>query len=496
MYARLSSMAHSLCTLLFTTITIRRWSTFNRIRSLLQQGLLARRVHNIRTVDSVFAEIWPILLELPKFNLTVIKSPLLPLRSLSQSKNCRCWRQLVEMVNSSPNLRILEIGYLDDTTVDPDPFFRAIQPHTTLEELTIEDMSTYYTRRGILLPLIVASARLNKVHIRCSRYTYLGSDSYLIDENQQFQKLAASLPPTFHIKDLAIARGMYDTSGCNLLSILKLFPNVERFGCPRLRPSLVSGLIAIMCSTMVHLRHLDMRDTSMTGLLVAQVIAACTDLRTYLGSRHQTNPQPVASSLLKHGPSLTALDLGDSTIIWTEHGILQELLCTCPNLEQFSAIGSLTTARQWKASSPRPLPIVQHAERTELDSWICRILRSLRIRFESRVDSDTRESSLVELVPHSLVAQLAKMGKLEDVRQGCVSSLKVESTRLTSSIIGSNNIEVDRVQCPTFEAISEKQVHEGRASVPDLLRALTESEGLRRLEQRGLKAFVAKDELK
>jgi len=58
---------------------------------------------------------------------------------------------------------------------------------------------------------------------------------------------------------------MYDTTGYNLLQILKLFPDVERFDCPRVRPTVLSDLTEIMCSTVVHLRHLDMQDTSMAG---------------------------------------------------------------------------------------------------------------------------------------------------------------------------------------------------------------------------------------
>lgn len=58
----------------------------------------------------------------------------------------------------------------------------------------------------------------------------------------------------------------------------------------------------------------------MAGHLIAQVVAACTDLRTYTGSQRQPEIQLVISSLLKHSDSLTVLDLDNSSIMWTESG--------------------------------------------------------------------------------------------------------------------------------------------------------------------------------
>ncbi|KAI9236370.1 MAG: hypothetical protein BYD32DRAFT_462582 [Podila humilis] len=71
---------------------------------------------------------------------------------------------------------------------------------------------------------------------------------------------------------------------------------------------------------MVHLRHLDMQDTSMAGHPIVHFIAACNDLRTYIGSQCQTELELVVSSLLKHSDSFIVLDLGNSFIVWTEGG--------------------------------------------------------------------------------------------------------------------------------------------------------------------------------
>ncbi|KAF9025538.1 hypothetical protein BGZ52_009005 [Haplosporangium bisporale] len=117
-----------------------------------------------------------ILLQVPKLNLTAIKSPSLLLRRSSQINNQQFWSPLVELIHSSPNLRIVEIDYLDCTVINLDPFFKAIQSHAVLQGLKIEDMTTLYSLHGVLFPLLVASARLEKVHISCNSYSYVGHD--------------------------------------------------------------------------------------------------------------------------------------------------------------------------------------------------------------------------------------------------------------------------------------------------------------------------------
>ncbi|KAF9303925.1 hypothetical protein BGZ74_002763 [Mortierella antarctica] len=95
--------------------------------SLQRQEFLTQHVHNIRTFDSVFAEIWPILLELPKLNFHRRQKSFTPTAAFKPEQKLPVSgeRQRVELINSSLSLHILEIGHLDDTVMDPDPLFRS-----------------------------------------------------------------------------------------------------------------------------------------------------------------------------------------------------------------------------------------------------------------------------------------------------------------------------------------------------------------------------------
>ncbi|KAG0098805.1 hypothetical protein BGZ93_010275 [Podila epicladia] len=454
-------VCHSWCTnfepYLWRSITVRRRFTLNKIMAPKMKKMLAENARSIRSIDSTFAEIWLLFHNIPLNNLTVLKSPSLTTRLSNLANNQKYAPYIIDLINASPNLQILETSFLGHSEIDSKRFLLAIRNHTSLRELSVVAVTSVYCKT--IRCLLFSCGNLEKVHIQAYVYGYRQAESKEQDR-RELLAITGSQTPTFKLKELSFKCQEYYNFNYCLIPTLQLCPQLERFAAPRLHHLTgYSDIAGVLSLTTKRLQHLDMSAVETLGSRAVLFINACVGLRTYRGAFHHTGVQDVYEALLEHSKTLEVLDFQETGADSAASAMIQRLLLQCPKLEQFLAMGPLKKAgtAAWTHGDPileeRDLAVGSDP----MSSWACGRLRVLKLRFRG-------------VVPEQLVAELGRLTQLEDLRLGCV---RHEDKELTGSEIG---------VC--------------RTNVSKLLDLLSKLDNLKYLELRGLKAFIDTEALK
>ncbi|KAF9373439.1 hypothetical protein CPB97_000540 [Podila verticillata] len=458
---------------LWRYITVRKRLTFNKIKSDLIQSKLARNASNILSIDSIFADIWPIFQNVPINNLTVLKSPSLSTRIANLTNNQKYAPQTIDLIIASPNLQVLETSFLGHSDKDSKRFIMAIQNHVNLRELSVVAANSVYCKTIRLL--LFSCGNLEKVHIQAYIYGYRQAETPDRDM-QDLLAITGSRTPSFRIKELSFkCQECYSFNYC-LIPTLRLCHRLERLAAPRLHYLTGYSEIADVLSATTTLQHLDMSAIKTLGSHAVLFINACVGLRSYRGAFHHTGVKDVYEALLQHWKTLEALDLAGTGADTAASTMMQRVLSRCPNLEQFLAMGPLKRIKPSKASTDGD-PVLEERDMVGLDAslnWVCDRLRVLKLQFRARLVPGNAGGSNMPVIPEQLVAELSRLTQLEDLRLGWVRH---------------------RDERP-IEELAASEIEAGQKSVSKLLDVLSKLTGLKRLELRGFKAFVNKEALK
>ncbi|KAF9389477.1 hypothetical protein CPC16_005773 [Podila verticillata] len=379
----------------------------------------------------------------------------------------------------------------------------AIRRLRHLRELHIENYD--YINCQHLRQWLLSSCRLEKLHIRLPIGAYHRpkkpeEDAADIIELNGCQIESAS------ITDLSFACQMYDSADYTFFPFLRLCSKLERFAMPNMYSiSDINNVATILASTATGLRHLDLRTTDFHPSYAAALIHACRGLETFIGSRLRRQAQLVVDALLEHRDTLRVLGLEKTHSGIMTGAMLQSLLCACPNLDTFSAL----SARVEGKIEARIDPVVRGLDLEPPDgqemSWACDRLRVLKLQFESQIgvfqdqlpqDGNIhflREKAgcvahLIEIVPPALIVQLGRLTDLEELHLGRTTDSLFDPEVVQRPSAHSGKEALDRE--------NQRQLEMHRENVSQLLRALSTLKNMKRLELRGLKEFIDRDELK
>ncbi|KAF9390891.1 hypothetical protein CPB97_008131 [Podila verticillata] len=489
---------------LWRTIVIRRRSSYKQFNSSsLIQARLAQRSKTIHSLESVFPEVWPVFLTVPLDNLTVLKSPSLPQRQAHSLVNERYGPQLMHLIAVCPKLEVLHVGFLNSTNGENNLLLPAIRRLRHLRELHIENydrINCQHVRQWLL-----SSCRLEKLHIRLPIGGYHRAKKPEEDA-ADILELNGSQIESASITDLSFACRVYDCADYTFLPFLRLCSKLERFAMPNMYSFYaVSNVATILASTATRLRHLDLRTTDIHASNAAVLIRACHGLETFIGSRHRRQAQLVVSALLEHRDTLRVLDFEKTHTGNMTGAMLQSLLCACPNLDTFSALSARVEGKIEALMDPVVRGPDLEPPGGQGMLWACDRLRVLRLQFESQVGvfQDQRPldgkihffreevgcvGHLIEVVPTALIAQLGRLAHLEELHLG-----RATDSFFDPKVLQRPSAHIDK---EALDRENQRQLEMHRENVSQLLRALSILKNLKRLELRGLKKFIDKDELK
>ncbi|KAG0033026.1 hypothetical protein BGZ81_009583 [Podila clonocystis] len=442
---------------LWRSITVRKRLTFNKIMSPRVKKKLAENARSIQSINSIFAEIWPLFLNIPLNNLTVLRSPSLANRHSNLTNNQKYAPYIIDLIIASPNLQILETSFLGHPETESKRFMTAIRNHIGLRELSVVAATSVYCLT--IRRLLFSCGNLEKVHIEAYVYGYRQAETKEQDR-RELLAITGSQTPTFKLKELSFKCQEYYNFKYCLIPTLYLCPQLERFAAPRLHYLTgYSDIAEILSLTTKRLQHLDMSAVQTLGSHAVLFINACVGLRTYRGAFHHTGRQEVYEALLEHCKTLEVLDLQGTGAESISSAMIQKLLLHCPKLEQLLAMRPLKKVEPeaWTHRDPVLKESNLSVGSDAALGWACHRLRVLKVRFQG-------------LVPEQLVTELGRLTQLEDLRLGWVRHKDEELTE------------------------SEIKVHQ--TNVSKLLDVLSKLDKLQCLELRGLKAFIDKETLK
>lgn len=461
---------------LWRFITVRKRLTFNKIKSDFVQSKLAQNASSIQSIDSIFADIWPLFQNVPINNLTVLKSPSLSTRLSNLNNNQKYAPQIIDLIIASPYLQVLETSFLGHSDEDSWRLMMAIRNHINLRELSVVTANSVYCKT--IRRLLFSCYNLEKVHIQAYVYGYRQAETPERDMTD-LQAITGSRTPSFRIKELSFKCQEYYNFNYCLIPTLRLCPRLERFAAPRLHYLTGYSEVAdVLSSTAKRLQYLDMSAIETLGSHAVLFINACVGLRSYRGAFHHTGVRDVYEALLQHCKTLETLDLVGTGPDTAASAMMQSVLSQCPNLEQFLAMGPLKRIGLSEAFINGD-PVLEEIDMVGPDaslSWVCDQLRVLKLQFRARVVQVPGgvDGSNMTVIPDQLVAELSQLTQLEDLRLGWARH-KDEKP---------------------IEELTASEIEAGQKSVSKLLDVLSKLAGLKRLELRGLKAFIDKEVLK
>ncbi|KAI9236355.1 MAG: hypothetical protein BYD32DRAFT_418930 [Podila humilis] len=240
---------------LWQTITVRRRRTFNKIKSTSVQTKLAQNICSVLSIDSTFADIWPLFSNIPINCLTVLWSPSLVTKASNRINNQKYFSNIIDLVIACMSLRILETSFLSNIVQGSERFILAIQNHGHLRELRIESAVSVHST--IVRHLLLSCGNLEQLHLQFYIHGYHLAAT-LEQDMQELLEITGSKTPSLKLKELSSSCRQV-IAGYILLPILRLCPRLEQFTVPRLFiQSGYPAIAGVISKTITQLQHLDM----------------------------------------------------------------------------------------------------------------------------------------------------------------------------------------------------------------------------------------------
>ncbi|KAG0004793.1 hypothetical protein BGZ65_012677 [Modicella reniformis] len=368
-------------------------------------------------------------------------------------------------------------------------------------------------------------------------------------------RLPLKLPDRFAMKDLDFVVMNCDNELDSIVAFLSRCPDIERLVVPPvLLISQTFQRLTDLLLNWIHLREMTIVQFYLTDHMLSEVMkAACRNLRHHRHHQQHLDSEQVDGPMESQGttgPGLKSLHIwhgsesfpGTCQTIVEFHGAtlvcltlvgsrvvngtdLQQLLCSCPNLEVLEAMSTLDKDRYTRSTAGDPIlstedmltvsgPIPTTSSRDKNDDdddddddnvlvlppemgewgWVCTRLRVLKLRYLPRETKMGWETG----ISLELVEQLGRMRYLEDLRLGRMTGLRLCLGTLSDSVLLKKIIDTSSSTSGSIPYFDSRLGFRRRTeSITSALRIMSRRlNNLKKLELRGLKEYVDRDEVK
>ena len=417
---------------------------------------------------------------------------------MQRHRNTKYISTLLELLQNSPCLQTLRLGYFSYKSEDVATFFQAVQRHPTLKYLDIDHND--YVSCTLVRNMLWSTINLERFSVNVAVMNY--RERFLTEEEQQsLLRLTGQKDPAFGLRELILPGRFYDHEQDTLFHFLKRCPNLERLVIPSVYwPRQVPVLAELIASTMPRLQHLDFSSSPIPGPFVARVVQKCRHLRTFIGHDSHDQPLSLVLAVSQHWRTLEVFRMHASGVL-PSAGILQ-LLTTCSELEVLDLM-RLESRWIWPEEQRRMKEnsrlynragdaFLDVAGMDEFDDpsnapWACEKLKVLRINYGiTSVDSNKDV-----VLPRVLYEQLSALSRMEGLRLGWVQPPPNDDSE-DEDLITSDPVALGE----TLASVEEQELQQlGVQNIGAALQAFTKLTRLRKLELRGLKSFIEKEQL-
>ncbi|KAF9436838.1 hypothetical protein BGZ76_002799 [Entomortierella beljakovae] len=457
---------------LYRTININRKSTLNHFCRQESLDALQRNHGYVLEVSCYFAQIWKILLKYQCFNMIILKSPSLKYRHQNRDTNMSYIQDVIALVQSCQNLRVLEIGYFpyDGTMVEL--FCKTIRDHDALQELGIDHYRRVACSKVMLI--LWSGFKLEKLSINIHIHPYFSPDREIDESIEVFDEMVAQENTPFQIRQLMVS-GRVENGGMRaLVEFFKRCPHLTHLGIPW-------GTTRFDLPT---IRHLDLSSQILSRDSVARLITSCQSLFSFVGGRG-SRIELVFPNLVEHCETLQELDFTRS---YMSSYCIHCILCSFPNLKVFK----LMTPYSSITSRWDKIKLRHNSDYSILDAkdifnekkpWVCRDLRVLTLWYcTTTFLGTTRNNGGFEYrgaFPNVLFDQIGQLTELNVLWLGCVDNVVPNPTfhrqrNEDKGLIGLNKLsKLENLQLrQTKEYIDKDTLKEARSHWPSLKRLL------------------------
>lgn len=488
---------------LWRDITLRRKHTLKRFNLPETQSILERYAQNVRVVNNIFADIWPIFCQHPIHNLTVLKSPAVRRQNWTSKISNNYNHNIIALLDANPNLHTLELGHFNNAPETLEDLLEAIQNHNSLQRVRID-----HPRASLSSPMfglvLLACLKLQSIYINIRVH---GTYGQMEPTRYTFLRLASLLDkasPTTTLKELHFPGKIYPGDHYVFMGILALCPGLEQLTLPKMCYFNATPMLASTIATMPQLQHLNVRSANVPFIHLVAMVQACAGLMTFIAGdspRSDHAEWTMVTELLHHHDTLEVLDLTGSGATGVTGAMVHALLCAVPNLKEFVAMGPVVMEHKHGCCGDPFLRVSDMEGVQEGSAWLCCRLRVLRLRFENMdlcegdvtVPEEAYENRNVRpaqlrIVPRVLVDQLSRLTSLEDLRLGRVIARNDQSgDQPMPEGHSPAGITSHRTNQESQTLLQDKA-----KTLPMALESLSSLQRLKRLELRNLKEYLDK----
>ncbi|KAG0023902.1 hypothetical protein BGZ82_010615, partial [Podila clonocystis] len=322
-------------------ITLRRRHALKKFKSLVTQTALESQAQNVRVVSIIFAEVWPIFCTHPIHNLTVLKSPVVRRQNWTNSTSNNYNRDLITILNSNPSLHTLELGHFSNAQETLEDLLDSIQSHNSLQRIKID-----HPKASISSPMfglvLLACLKLQSIYINIRVHSTHGQLEPIRHTFMRLSKLLDNAATTTTLKELHLPGKIYPGDHYVFLSILALCSGLERITLPKMSYFDATQILTFAMANMSQFQHLNVRSANIPFVHVVEIVQNCASLKTFIAGHSPRSDHAewtMMSELLRHHNTLEVLDLTGSGATGVTGGMMHALLCACPNLLEFVAMG-------------------------------------------------------------------------------------------------------------------------------------------------------------
>ncbi|KAG0340644.1 hypothetical protein BG004_006341 [Podila humilis] len=485
----------------FSTIILRRKGTFNKFILPTTQDTFSKYVSFIREFESYYPLVWPVVTaHQPLARLTVAKAYChYSYRPYPWHAPCFRWsreiknnfnRYIIALLKASPQLCTLEMSLFSNVEETTGDLVEAIQNHKHLCRIKIGHMEPI-TSAGLGI-LLWDLSHLESIAVTCRVSTYRnGNQGYYPADQLYLDDIMQTAAPSTVVKELDLSNARADVGDTNLWNFIRLCQGLMRFRPPLLYGYQSAVKLVQLPTVLPHLRDLDLKGNSRGGsLAVEHLLRASRQLeRVYMPSlMHE--PEILVELLCHFEHTLRKIDMTAAGTRQLTGKMIQRLLCTCPHLDEFSAMRVFDTERKHQSHSDPVLGAPDMEDEKIGTAWACTGLKVLKLRFETHYKGRFISTSVGNvrdspIVPGALIRQLSVLTQLEDLRLGRVT------VRNDPELYGGYANAPDPVHL--VETSGPKDETRGinpNRTASDMVQMLGTLTRLKRLELRNMKPFL------
>ncbi|KAF9091834.1 hypothetical protein BGX27_001956 [Mortierella sp. AM989] len=435
-------------------INLERRVTYNKWVRKETQAALASRPGTIRSLTSVFGDTYKHLAQLALTNpsalyrLTVLRCRIISTSRPNLVKNKQSLPSILTVIEHSPNLQVLELGFFDfDNSDSVTSLLSAIRKRGRgLQEVWIgnDELVDCKTLQWILW----SCAAVQRLTLNIDLYQPWDEDDVgeepllleamakeaLFGETHPYSELdiqsrdrsGASAETgselVFALMELHVHFSALEHEVKIILEFLRHTPLIERLTVPGIIkvPTLLQEVASTISTvSLPRLQHLDFQyaggGSSLTCIQL--ILESCKNLKSVVLTRtHGRYLENVNAIISGSSHSLESIKFPNTHLVPSES--LELILCACPRLKKLEALITLHDIQTSRLQVAFPADLVLEIKEAVLPEsqdlgWICRDLETLYLSYRNH------DGSLG--ISEPLRRQIAKLIKLKDLRLRCKS---------------------------------------------------------------------------